>query len=39
MREMALVGTVVGIRYHDLVCSLKLGKPTCRSATPGSTTS
>jgi polysaccharide pyruvyl transferase WcaK-like protein len=28
MREMAPVGTVVGIRYHNLVCALKLGKPT-----------
>jgi len=28
MREMAKVGTVVGIRYHNLVCALKLGKPT-----------
>ena len=28
MREMARVGTVVGIRYHNLVCALKLGKPT-----------
>ncbi len=28
MREMAPVGTVVGIQYHNLVCSLKLGKPT-----------
>ena len=28
MRDMASVGTVVGIRYHNLVCALKLGKPT-----------
>jgi polysaccharide pyruvyl transferase WcaK-like protein len=28
MRQMAPVGTVVGIRYHNVVCALKLGKPT-----------
>jgi polysaccharide pyruvyl transferase WcaK-like protein len=28
MQEMAPVGTVVGIRYHNVVCALKLGKPT-----------
>jgi polysaccharide pyruvyl transferase WcaK-like protein len=28
MRDMASVGTVVGIRYHNLVCAMKLGKPT-----------
>jgi len=28
MREMAPVGTVVGIRYHNVVCALKLCKPT-----------
>ena len=28
MREMAPVGTVVAIRYHNVVCALKLGKPT-----------
>ena len=28
MREMAPVGTVVAIRYHNVLCALKLGKPT-----------
>jgi polysaccharide pyruvyl transferase WcaK-like protein len=28
MREMASVGTVVAIRYHNVVCALKLSKPT-----------
>ena len=28
MREMAPVGTVVAIRYHNVICALKLGKPT-----------
>jgi polysaccharide pyruvyl transferase WcaK-like protein len=28
MREMALVGTVVGTRYHTVLSALKLGKPT-----------
>jgi polysaccharide pyruvyl transferase WcaK-like protein len=28
MREMAPVGAVVGMRYHNVVCALKLGKPT-----------
>jgi polysaccharide pyruvyl transferase WcaK-like protein/O-antigen/teichoic acid export membrane protein len=27
-REMAAVGTVVATRYHNVVCALKLGKPT-----------
>ncbi len=28
MREMAPVGTVVAIRYHNVLCALKLCKPT-----------
>jgi polysaccharide pyruvyl transferase WcaK-like protein len=28
MREMAPVGTIVAIRYHNVLCALKLGKPT-----------
>jgi polysaccharide pyruvyl transferase WcaK-like protein len=28
MQEMAPAGTVVGIRYHNVVCALKLCKPT-----------
>jgi len=28
MREMAPVGTVVAIRYHNVLCALKLSKPT-----------
>lgn len=28
MREMASVGTVVAIRYHNVLCALKLCKPT-----------
>lgn len=28
MRDMAPVGTVVAIRYHNVMCALKLGKPT-----------
>ena len=28
MREMAKVGTVVAIRYHNVLCALMLGKPT-----------
>ena len=28
MREMAPVGAVVAIRYHNVLCALKLGKPT-----------
>ena len=28
MREMAPVGTVVAMRYHNVLCALKLGKPT-----------
>ncbi len=28
MREMAPVGTVVAIRYHNVLCALKLAKPT-----------
>ncbi len=28
LREMALVGTVVATRYHNVLCGLKLGKPT-----------
>ena len=28
MREMAPVGTVVAIRYHNVICALKLCKPT-----------
>ncbi len=28
MREMAPVGTVVAIRYHNVICALMLGKPT-----------
>jgi polysaccharide pyruvyl transferase WcaK-like protein len=28
MREMAPVGTVVATRYHNVLCALKLGKPT-----------
>jgi polysaccharide pyruvyl transferase WcaK-like protein len=27
-QAMALVGTVVAIRYHNVMCALKLGKPT-----------
>ena len=28
MEEMALVGTVVGIRYHNVIAAVKLSKPT-----------
>jgi polysaccharide pyruvyl transferase WcaK-like protein len=28
MREMAPVGTVIAIRYHNVLCALKLSKPT-----------
>ena len=28
LREMAPVGTVVAIRYHNVLCALKLSKPT-----------
>jgi polysaccharide pyruvyl transferase WcaK-like protein len=28
MREMSAVGTVVATRYHNVLCALKLGKPT-----------
>jgi polysaccharide pyruvyl transferase WcaK-like protein len=28
MREIAPVGTVVAIRYHNVICALKLSKPT-----------
>lgn len=28
MREMASVGTIVAIRYHNVLCALKLCKPT-----------
>jgi len=28
MREMAQVGTIVAIRYHNVICALKLCKPT-----------
>jgi polysaccharide pyruvyl transferase WcaK-like protein len=28
MREMASVGTVIAIRYHNVLCALKLCKPT-----------
>lgn len=28
MREMAVVDTVVATRYHNVLCALKLGKPT-----------
>lgn len=28
IREMALVGTVVGTRYHNVLCGIKLFKPT-----------
>jgi polysaccharide pyruvyl transferase WcaK-like protein len=28
LREMAKVGTVVAIRYHNVLCALMLGKPT-----------
>jgi polysaccharide pyruvyl transferase WcaK-like protein len=28
MREMVSVGTIVAIRYHNVLCALKLGKPT-----------
>ncbi|MDT8909835.1 polysaccharide pyruvyl transferase family protein [Amycolatopsis sp. PS_44_ISF1] len=28
MTEMAAVGTVVATRYHNVLCALKLGKPT-----------
>ena len=28
MREIAPVGTVVAIRYHNVMCALKLSKPT-----------
>ena len=28
MRAMAPVGTVVATRYHNVICALKLGKPT-----------
>jgi polysaccharide pyruvyl transferase WcaK-like protein len=28
MREMAPVGTVVAVRYHNVLCALKLSKPT-----------
>ena len=28
MRAMAPVGTVVATRYHNVMCALKLSKPT-----------
>ena len=28
MQEMALVGTIVATRYHNVLCALKLSKPT-----------